>query len=231
MLQPGEPHVRERRRSLRRIGLIVAGGAVLIVLVAAAHQRARHADMFPPPAKASLASLSLRQRIVAIVDSQVGYRTDPASTYCNKYSAHWTSGTPGCPQGELAEEWCADFAAWAWQRAGVHFTYGYSPGDISGAAVSFYEWGVHHGSWHAAGSGYRPRPGDIAVYGLDPAKRTAVHVAIVSGFTRGAAGPNVVNGNGDRTGYSVVEKGAKQRVAEAMNAGSALSGYVSPLPG
>jgi len=31
--------------------------------------------------------------------------------------------------------------AWAWQKAGVPFTYGYRFEEINGAAFSFYEWG------------------------------------------------------------------------------------------
>jgi len=88
------------------------------------------------------------QRIVAIAESQIGYSTEPSNTYCNKFSAYWNAGTADCPSGEMSEEWCADFAAWAWQKAGVQFTYGYGPGEINGGAVSFYEWGVANGEWH-----------------------------------------------------------------------------------
>jgi hypothetical protein len=40
----------------------------------------------------------------------------------------------------------------------------------------------------------------------------------------------VVNGDGDRTGFSVVETGTDQALADAGNGDSALSGYVSPPP-
>jgi hypothetical protein len=53
----------------------------------------------------------LRARIVAIAQGQVGYRTDPASTYCNKFSASWTAGINDCGNDNLNEEWCDDFAA------------------------------------------------------------------------------------------------------------------------
>jgi len=39
----------------------------------------------------------------------------------------------------------------------------------------------------------------------------------------------VVNGDGDRTGYSVVETGSHQADADVSGTGAALSGYVSPL--
>ena len=139
------------------------------------------------------------------------------------------AGTAGCPSGETAEEWCADFAAWAWQMAGVDFTYGYGTDEVNGAAASFYEWGVANGAWHPATSGYVAAPGDVAVYGLSlGATPSAVRVAIVTGDAPGQPGPDVVNGDGDRTGFSVVEKGTDQALADAGNGDSALSGYVSP---
>jgi hypothetical protein len=199
----------------------------VIILVATVHAFG-NTDSFPVPSGATLAGLSLPQRIVALAESQVGYSTEPSNSYCNKFSAQWDAGTAGCPSGEMAEEWCADFAAWAWQEAGVDFTYGYDPGEINGAAASFYEWGVANGEWHPATSGYVASPGDVAVYGLvlgaDP---SAVHVAIVTDDPLGQPGPDVVNGDGDRTGFSFVETGSDQILADAGHNDSTLAGYVS----
>jgi hypothetical protein len=52
--------------------------------------------------------------------------------------------------------------------------------------------------------------------------------AIVTSDPRGQRGPNVVNGDGDRTGYSVVEAGTQQAYADVKGEGAPLSGYVSP---
>ena len=52
------------------------------------------------------------------------------------------------------------------RHAGAYFTYGYAPGEINGAAVSCYEWGVANDEWHPATSGYVASPGDVAVYGF-----------------------------------------------------------------
>jgi hypothetical protein len=216
-------------RSLRRFGILLVAGPVVIILAATLHRVLGNTDSFPVPGKAALAGLSLRQRIVAIARSQVGYSTEPAGTYCNKYSAYWDAGTANCPDGESAEEWCADFAAWAWQNAGVHVTYGYRPGQINGAAVSFYEWARASGQWHPAANGYVAVPGDVAVYGLSLGPHpSAVHVAIVTADPAGRPGPDVVNGDGDRTGFSVVETGTDQVRADAGHGDSALAGYVSP---
>ncbi|HXB36928.1 MAG TPA: hypothetical protein VNU75_04430 [Acidimicrobiales bacterium] len=171
----------------------------------------------------------LRARIVSIAQGQLGYTTDPSNTYCNKFSAYWNAGVNDCGgNGNLDEEWCADFAAWVWKEAGAVVAYQLAPGYLNGDSASFYVWGTDHGTWHPAGSGYVPQPGDVAVYGLDTSAVTAVHVAVVVGTTGDNVAPDVVNGDGDRTGYSVVEVGNSQAYADVKGKGAPLSGYVSP---
>lgn len=205
-------------------------GIAVIVFVLTQSGSPRSSRPFALPGRAALAGLRVPERIVAIARSQVGYATNPANSYCNKFSAYWNAGSPSCPSGEASEEWCADFAAWAWQRAGVALSYGYGPGELNGRAVSFYAWGVAHGTWHSASSGYRPAPGDVAVYGLRLGTySSAAHVAIVTGVPRGQRGPDVINGDGDRTGFSIVEVGTKQFRADTGHGGGArLAGYVNP---
>jgi hypothetical protein len=171
---------------------------------------------------------TLRSRIVSIAQGQVGYSSDPSDTYCNKFSAYWDAGTDDCGNGNLDEEWCADFAAWVWKQAGALVEYQLAPGYLNSNSASFYVWGVDHGTWHPVGSGYTPQPGDVAVYGLDTSAVTAVHVAIVTASTGNDAAPDVVNGDGDRTGFSVVETGQSQAYADVKGKGAPLSGYVSP---
>ena len=219
------------RRSRRRFGVLLCAGAIVIVVAATVNGSVGNSDSHPVPSNASLAGLSTRERIVAIANSQVGYSADPQHSYCNKFSAYWNSGTAGCPSGEMSEEWCADFAAWVWQKAGAQLTYGYNPGEINAGAVSFYTWGLANGHWHPAPSGYVAAPGDVAIYGLislgaDP---SAAHVAIVTHDPRAQRGPDVVNGDGDRTGFSVVETGTDQTRADSGHRHNAtLAGYVSP---
>ena len=227
----GESAVWSRRpgKSRRRVALILGAGAVVIILVATLHRVFGHADSFAAPSVADLAGLSMPQRIVAIAESQVGYSTEPSSSYCNKFSAYWDAGAAGCPSGEMSEEWCADFAAWAWKQAGAEFNYGYDPEEINAGAVSFYEWGVANGAWHAATSGYVAAPGDVAVYGLSlGADPSAAHVAIVTEDAPGESGPDVVNGDGDQTGFSRVETGTDQLQVEVGQSAFTLAGYVSP---
>jgi hypothetical protein len=183
---------------------------------------------FPVPSRASLATMSVSQRVAAIATSQVGYRTDPSNSYCNKFSGFWAAGD-ACSNGDTAEEWCADFAAWAWRKAGVRFTYGYDPGEINGAAASFYEWAVANGRWQPATRTYEAAPGDIAVYGLTlgTAPRAA-HVAVVIGDLPGRRGPDVVNGDGNLTAFSAVETGGDERYITVAHTRYSLAGYVRP---
>ena len=92
------------------------------------------------------------------------------------------AGQANCGNANRGEEWCADFAAWVWRMAGVKFTYELTPGDINSASASFYVWGVMHGTWHPVGTGYVPKPGDVAVYGLNTGTLVATHVAVVTGY-------------------------------------------------
>jgi hypothetical protein len=173
----------------------------------------------PPP---TTPPSTVGARVVSYAESQVGYQDDPAGTYCNVFSAYWNAGS-NCGNGNFSEEWCADFAAWAWHRAGVSFTYG--PGGLDGAAASFFQWGKAHGTWHAAGSGYTPQPGDAVLYGLNSAGTYADHVAIVTSFTPGDAGPNVVNGDWWVSGNGGVVAASDQTTATGSDS---ISGYVTP---
>ena len=217
-----------RRRPLRRLFLIAGAAAVAVGLVAASRGVIGGRHSFRVPSEATLAPLSVPQRIAAIAQSQVGYTTDPSDSYCNKFSAFWAAGD-ACSNGDTAEEWCADFAAWAWRKAGVQFAYGYDPGEINGGAASFYEWSVAKGRWHPATAGYEAAPGDIAVYGLTlGAEPHAAHVAIVIRDLPGRRGPDVINGDGNLTAFSAVETGGDQGGIDVGHRHYALTGYVSP---
>ena len=241
-----QPHAAEGLRRRRRavFGVVALGLAALALVLAFVFQGAGRpaggnqgskrlmalktatgaTALVPKPSTLS----PLRARIVETAESQIGYRTDPSNTYCNKFSAYWHSGTADCGNSDLSEEWCSDFAAWVWQKAGVPIVYQYIHGDINSSAASFYEWGKAHGTWHPLGSGYVPQPGDVAVYGLNVASLYASHVAVVVGYTPGLRGPVAVNGDGDLTGFSVVEIRADEYFADIHPSSSPLSGYVSP---
>ena len=209
---------RARRRRLGAFVLVLVLVLVVVAAGVAAYALSRDPALSP-----------LRARIVAAAQSQVGYTTDPSDTYCNKFSAYWNAGVDDCGNANLDEEWCADFAAWTWKQAGAVVDYQLAPGYLNGNSASFYVWGSDHGTWHPVGSGYAPQPGDVAVYGLDTSAVTAVHVAVVIAATGNDASPDVINGDGDHTGFSVVEVGDNQAYADVKGKGAPLSGYVSPL--
>jgi hypothetical protein len=210
---------------------VVACVDTIVHLASGSHAAALSQGNDPPPVfTGSAASTPLRERIVETAESQLGYSADPSNTYCNKYSAFFVSGNNDCNNSNLDEEWCADFAAWVWLKSGALVTYQFINGDIDSSAASFYEWGVSHRTWHPIGSGYVPQPGDVAVYGLDTSNLVASHVAIVVSYKAGQRGPDVINGDGDRTGHSVVETGTDQYRADTSGTPSYLSGYTSPTP-
>jgi hypothetical protein len=239
--RPGDGAAARYGRSTRRSNRVVSSVIVLAVIVVvvfalsvvggAKGGQPPTAHTPPPVPTAPASSMTpLQARIVSIAVGQVGYATNPPDTYCNKYSAYWVSGNADCGNSNMSEEWCADFAAWVWKSAGATVDYQYINGDLNSSAASFYEWGVQQGTWHPIGDGYTAQPGDVAVYGLDAPALVAQHVAIVTGQRSGEAGPDVVNGDGDHHGYSVVEAGEDQLVADIPNGSAArLSGYVSPV--
>ncbi|MGH9088899.1 MAG: CHAP domain-containing protein [Acidimicrobiales bacterium] len=104
----------------------------------------------PPPAGGSPA-------IVASASSQV--QPDPYTGYfCNPYG--------GCI------EWCALFATWTWQQAGV-------PIPSYTFTGSIYDWSAAHGSVLPAVAS--PVPGDIVLYGSGPRDATtSLHAGVVA---------------------------------------------------
>jgi len=229
--------IRRRRRRQRRL---IAGVVVLgVVLVAGAYvafpssspTAAPLGVTTSPTSVASAfptASAAVRAQIVSLAQGQLGYATDPSSTYCNRFSGYFYSGTADCGNSNRDAQWCADFAAWTWRLAGVPIVYQFINGDLNSSSASFYEWGVRHHTWHPVASGYVPQPGDVAVYGLNAKALVAQHVAVVVSFTPGARGPNAINGDGNHTGFSRVEFVRDEFNADAGAGSAPLAGYVAP---
>lgn len=87
----------------------------------------------------------------------------PANSDWNPYTAYWVTGRPPAVGTGSARRLVRGLAAWAWRRAGVSLTYGFTGSDINAWSASFYFWGLATGNWHPLSSGYQPRPGDVAV--------------------------------------------------------------------
>ncbi len=159
----------------------------------------------------------------------MGYQTDPSDTYCNKFSAYWDAGVDDCGNDNLDEEWCADFAAWVWKQAGAEVTYQLAPGLPQRRLRQLLRLG--DGPRHLApgrvglhapsratspSTGSTPPPSPPSTWPSSPPPRATT------------PRPTSINGDGDRTGYSVVEVGDNQAFADVKRKGAPLSGYVSP---
>ncbi len=169
------------------------------------------------------------QAIVAAAESQDQHNLavveNPPGSNCNIYTAYWGRGTTaGCAPGNAAEEWCSDFAQWAWAAAGVDTT------GINGWAYTFVDWGeAHAGAWKP-GPENDPAPGDAVVWG-DTASGYAAHVGIVVGVSGGLI--DVVSGN---SGPPIDPQGDVDAVWESgyfdpttsTDDGYPIIGYVSP---
>ncbi len=105
----------------------------------------------PDPAPSATASA-----IVSVADSQVNSDPTPGN-FCNPYGP--------------CEEWCALFASWVWQRAGV--------------PIPSYPFTGSIFDWAAANTGVlpptaSPLPGDAVLYGTGPwSTSTSLHVGVV----------------------------------------------------
>ena len=93
--------------------------------------------------------------IVNAAASQIGPATQ--ANFCNPYGP--------------CEEWCALFAAWAWDRGGI-------PAVSDGFTGDLYQWAATHTSVISANQ--TPAAGDIVFYGTGPQNtETSVHDGIV----------------------------------------------------
>jgi hypothetical protein len=97
------------------------------------------------------------QRIVSLAASQLGPSRD-GGNYCNPYGP--------------CEQWCALFATWVWERAGVPIPRYAFVGDV-------YHWARRH--THVLLARTKPAPGDLVLYGTGPQSgATSPHVGIVA---------------------------------------------------
>ncbi|HET9058619.1 MAG TPA: CHAP domain-containing protein [Acidimicrobiales bacterium] len=96
-------------------------------------------------------------RIVAIAASRLGPSPD-GGHFCNPYGP--------------CEQWCALFATWVWESAGLHVPRYSFVGDV-------YRWARSHTRVLAPTA--RPAPGDLVFYGTSPRDAlTSPHIGIVA---------------------------------------------------
>lgn len=168
----------------------------------------------PPPPPPPTGPLG--QQIAAISGQELNNssRNHEIGGYnCNYYSTALGVGSTGsCSNGWRTEEWCADFATWVWGQAGAN-TGGLNPG-----AISFYNYGVNHGTWHTGS----PQVGDAAVFNVSGGY--ASHVGLVVSASGNSF--TMISGNS----YNPND-GADDAVTQVnLTAGSGgVSGFASPV--
>ena len=141
------------------------------------------------------------QRVACMAERQwLAWQAEPKLHSALLYD--YTDGNP-------SEEWCADFVSYIYQQAGAPFNNGerglnnwdeYNANNVINENFSY----------HAAGSGYLPKPGDVAYYNYQGG-----HVEIVvSGgshpvFIYGDSGTiDPLTGNGDMAENQIVNDGS-----------------------
>lgn len=148
-------------------------------------------------------------RVLAVAQSQVGYREQPRRSNRSKFGA-WYGINPGA--------WCAMFVSWVFAQAGTPLPpistskgFSYTP-----AAV---EWARRHGCWRPRGS-YTPKAGDLCFYSFGG--RRVDHVGIVIKAIPG--GHQSVEGN---TSGSDPRNGG---MVDVVNRRSRIVGYIEVTP-
>ncbi|MFC1415568.1 PKD domain-containing protein [Streptacidiphilus cavernicola] len=157
-------------------------------------------------AAGAAASASLGAKVASIALGQVGLATTPAETSfngvdCDPFStldAAFSPNADGCGPDATHkvenqnEEWCSDFAKWAWAQAGVTA----DMNTLNAGASSFYTWALDNGQTPVADSG-TPAPGDAVLFyspGAVTATRYADHVGLVTSVNADGT-VNMVNGD------------------------------------
>ncbi|WP_280671547.1 MULTISPECIES: CHAP domain-containing protein [unclassified Kitasatospora] len=146
----------------------------------------------------------------------------PHTTQNNSCSHPGTAASP--PQSGQAQAWCADFAGWAWSRAGVTVD-----GNLSDGASSFYIYAKAHNTWSTA-----PRVGD-AVYFDSTIYGGHGHVAIVTNVHSDGTFDSVGGNEGDSSSPYLVRQDTGLKVGEYVwsenNVGVYVEGFAGPVGG
>jgi uncharacterized membrane protein YgdD (TMEM256/DUF423 family) len=150
---------------------------------------------------------ALGREIAAIADGQVGPTSQPG-TFCNPYGP--------------CEPWCALFATWAWEAAGVPIPRYAFVGDV-------YDWAQAHTAVLPPTA--TPAPGDAVLYGTSPASVAgSPHMGIVAEVWPNGAIVTVEGdaGPGPAGSLGVVVNGPFLPADSASEVGFPIYGYALP---
>ena len=129
---------------------------------------------------------------------------------CSTNSAGGTGFESSCN----GEAWCADFAKWVWQQAGV---------DVSGLTAGAGSFAGYNGGLHTT-----PHVGDAVVFGYN-GNGYADHVAIVTAVGNGTV--TSIGGNQGSAGLVSTDGPYSSSIGYSSYMGMYLSGYVTPIGG
>jgi hypothetical protein len=180
---------------------------VLSMIVAAGFATAQTEPSATELANTVTVTSTTRDEIVATAQAEIG--ASVSNGRCTKYGP--------C----LTLDWCAMFATWVWEQAGVPNV----PRDEF-VARGLGKWGVDNGLFKARPAGTRgsPAKGDWVIYG-SPDGATGGHVSIVQSVNSDGT-INTIDGNS--TGEAVVSRRINPITATAGRLGDLISGYVTP---
>lgn len=163
---------------------------------------------------------ALRTGIAAVARAELAQ--NPTETRNNNV-VRYNGGTGALAPYNRNRSWCADFATWVWQRAGVGNPLMAHCGNGTAGTIQ---------SWAAANREYRPlaagaRVGDLILYG---SPNRCAHVAVVVGV-RSDGFVQTIGGNEQGSTGNGGVRFTDWSNPRSLNHGGPAYGYASPLRG
>jgi len=93
-----------------------------------------------------------------------------------------------------SEDWCGWFVSWVFKEAGKPFTDGTNGGYAYSSVDALQAYAIRIGVYHKTSEGYKPKPGDIAIF-KEGAGSWASHVSIVVGYDSTTNTYTTIGGN------------------------------------
>lgn len=154
----------------------------------------------PEPALEAVSQgpLGARALSVAVRESeQPGWESPPGTHRGPRIAAYFAGCTRnGKPLGITEGNWCAAFASYC--AAHANDTEGQIPHEYRASVAELWADALRRGAAQAVSSGYRPAPGDLAIFGRagqDPTKGGLGHVGRVERVVDGAGHYATLDGN------------------------------------
>ncbi len=129
---------------------------------------------------------TLGSAIVTEANKHTEYVSD--KYLCNVFSTYFH---------RKCEDWCADFSTFVWEAAGASIVWETADGNQDGldaTTLSFYRYGLAHGTWKPGADNPNVKPGDAVIWGIGFEPGEGVHVGLVTKVNDDKS-LSVINGN------------------------------------